>query len=405
MTGRHGAGVPPRAEHVVSRELDGEFVVLDAGTDRAHHLHGDVAEVWRAAGEGGSVDLPPARLAEIVDELDDLGLLETPSDPRSRRSLLRAGAAGGAALAVAGIQTIVLPTAAFAASNDLPFANATPGTYTFNVPYYVNSVTFTLRGAGGGGAGRVGGGGALINGTITFPTRTSGLTAVTVVVGSGGASGASGTGGTGFGNGGNGGNGAGGGGGASAIVIDGVPVVVAAGGGGSGSSDTNANRGARGGNGGLFNSLTSSANTGQAGADIDLDTVDPDNATGGFGGRTLANRTQQIGAGGSGGIDGGAAGEDGGATASGGKGGDGGDVTGAAGGGGGGGGGWAGGGGGQAGSDAANTLSAGAGGAGGSSMFRNAAGCTVAIGSVGLGPSATANANGSNGSVSVSALP
>lgn len=118
------------------------------------------------------------------------------------------------------------------------------GTYTYDTQGYT-IFAVTLVGGGGAEGGNdeerdgYGTGGSTVEGTLTVPPGTSTLT---VVVGQGGQFG---DGGTGFGEGGNGGPGPGipyiagaGGGGGTAILVNGLPVLVAGGGGGGGAFAT-----------------------------------------------------------------------------------------------------------------------------------------------------------------------
>lgn len=125
-------------------------------------------------------------------------------------------------------------TPAHAVSNCEPIRVSYPtGIHSLTLPPDVTSVTFTISGAGGGGAPAArGGSGALIQGTISLASAGA---ALTLVVGEGGWSGGENRpGGLGYGSGGSAGGVAGSGGGGSAILLNGAPVVVAGGGGGKG---------------------------------------------------------------------------------------------------------------------------------------------------------------------------
>ena len=164
--------LPERTRGLEVREFDDEFVVLDPITQRAHAIHGPVAEVWRAAGDGTWPDLPDEQVEEIVAELAELGLLKDTGPVVqagiSRRLLLKAGAAGGVALV--GLATLDV-TPAFA-SVILNISNN--GTVTILAGATTN---YTLIGGGagaGGGAvvsggntsGGAGGNGGVVTGTI-----------------------------------------------------------------------------------------------------------------------------------------------------------------------------------------------------------------------------------------------
>jgi hypothetical protein len=242
--------MPKRNPNLESRKFDDEFVVLDTDTNQAHVLEGSAALVWQATEDGSRPDLPEAEVEEIVSELAERGLLA--GDGLSRRTLLKVGAAGG--LAVAGISSLVLPSAAMASSpNPLTFTSGGSITVLGN-----GVVNFTLIGGGGGAGdgsspspvGGSGGNGANISGT--FKNAGANPLVLTVDIGGGGTGaagsfGAGGTGGStyeagGAGSGSGGSVGGGGGGGASAILNAGAIVVVAGGGGGGGDRGTSGTR-------------------------------------------------------------------------------------------------------------------------------------------------------------------
>ena len=116
---------------------------------------------------------------------------------------------------------------------------STPGSYTFSVPGGVSSVNVTLNGAQGGASGNAGSGGdgGEVSGTLTG--LSSGVTSLTVVVGSSGnsASGATAGAASSYGGGGAGGNGysyGGGGGGGESYIENGTTYLAIAPGGGGG---------------------------------------------------------------------------------------------------------------------------------------------------------------------------
>lgn len=104
--------IPARAAHTVTREVDGEFLVLDESTGRALCLSGPSAAVWAVAGtDQRPTGLTDERVNVAVAELTELGLLV--SDGIDRRSMLKRAGLVGAAATVA---SIVLPMASAAAS-------------------------------------------------------------------------------------------------------------------------------------------------------------------------------------------------------------------------------------------------------------------------------------------------
>ena len=272
--------VPPWRSGLLTRELNGEFVVVDEASGQAHQLVGDLAEVWRAARDGAEVE---PRLSSAVAELVAVGLL-APAAGMTRRTALQRG---GALVAVTGLTTIALPAAANAISGAV--SKGVAGTYTLTIPASASatSVNFTLIG-GGGAAGEilalfaVGGNASAITGTFT---RASSAVATTFTVAVGGGGKAAGPGGTSpFSTGGAGGAASekgGGGGGASAIYTAktaGNVLVVASGGGGAGGSAT-PGVGAPGATGNV-------GNAGAAGT--------ADNNSGGLGGATVLGGTRLL---------------------------------------------------------------------------------------------------------------
>jgi hypothetical protein len=103
--------LPSQAAGTISREVGEEYVVLTLATGQAHALDGDVAVVWRAAGEGTWPDLAPELVEGITAELVDRGLFE--GSGLDRRTVLRTAAT---VIAAAGITSIALPPASAAAS-------------------------------------------------------------------------------------------------------------------------------------------------------------------------------------------------------------------------------------------------------------------------------------------------
>ena len=104
--------LPRRSASLLNREIGDEYVVINTETQTAHALEGETALVWRAAGDGTWPDLPNERVAEIVDSLTTLGLLER-ANGVTRRSMIKRTALIGAGV---GIISIALPEASAAAS-------------------------------------------------------------------------------------------------------------------------------------------------------------------------------------------------------------------------------------------------------------------------------------------------
>jgi hypothetical protein len=115
-----------RSQGLVLERLDGEVLLYDQASHRAHGLDRDAARVWEAC-DGRRT---PAQIAQYtglgeqvvavtLDRLDALDLLTAPAGRSlSRRSALHtiARSAAGAAIAVPVISTILAPTAAQALS-------------------------------------------------------------------------------------------------------------------------------------------------------------------------------------------------------------------------------------------------------------------------------------------------
>lgn len=107
-TDRPGAQLA-RRPGLVARDLGDEVIVMDTSSKQVYRLEGEDAQTWRSVERGdrsGPSDNAVQRLASI-------GLLANKS--MSRRTMLRAGViAGGAAVALPAIDSIMAP-AAFAA--------------------------------------------------------------------------------------------------------------------------------------------------------------------------------------------------------------------------------------------------------------------------------------------------
>jgi hypothetical protein len=228
--------LPARSTEVESREFDGEFIVLDTTTNQAHSLTGASAAVWRATEDGSWPDLTDAQIDEAVAELTDNGLLVI--DGHTRRTVIRVGAVGGAALAMSagGLMTVAMPAAAATSSRTVTVSGTTISLAAGA------TLNYTLFGGGGGGgiaAGSAGGKGAEYSGTILNNNGTA--VTLTVDIATGGRAGVNGTavaGGTGFEAGGVGGTSGGGGGGGASAILTGATALVIAGGGGGGSAQT-----------------------------------------------------------------------------------------------------------------------------------------------------------------------
>jgi hypothetical protein len=113
MTSRKTRKLPESADGVVSRDLGGEYVVLNTATEEAHALQGPAAVVWRSVCDGTSPELPDEQVEEAVQALETLGLLLPPAG-MTRRSMLKTG--GVIAATGIGIVTIGLPEVAAASS-------------------------------------------------------------------------------------------------------------------------------------------------------------------------------------------------------------------------------------------------------------------------------------------------
>ena len=130
-----------RIERIAVEELDGELLIYDLDTHKAHCLNGEAAAVWDLCDGSRSVadlseavapDLPPDVAEQVVhhalSELAKRKLLVEPlpeADPGvSRREVLRKLAVAGAVgLAIPVVKSIVAPTAAQAATC-LPYGAA-----------------------------------------------------------------------------------------------------------------------------------------------------------------------------------------------------------------------------------------------------------------------------------------
>jgi len=269
MTTRGARKLPDVAKGVVSRDLGDEYVVLNIATNEAHALNGAVATVWRSVCDHSWPDLPDEQVDEAVDALAALGLLALRLGMTRRDMLVRSGAL----VAAAGIASIVLPEAAYAASIMVTGSATAPTTGTLTIPAGSHTINITVTGGGGGVASKhtgIAGGGGSVS-WAPGVTLAAALTFSWNVGGSGlGTAGSPGVGGTGVKNGGAGSGPAsdlGGGGGALSIVeVTGVPMIttgflIAGGGGGAGDGQ---NGTLLGGNGGAGVSGTGAGGAGSA---------------------------------------------------------------------------------------------------------------------------------------------
>jgi hypothetical protein len=122
-----------RSQDLVIEELEDELLVYDRANNRAHCLGATAAIVWRACDGTSDVQslsvalgLSPELVTDAVDELESLELLDglhlvDGSGGITRREMtLRSMKAGGAIAAAPMIYSIVVPTAA-AAATPTPF--------------------------------------------------------------------------------------------------------------------------------------------------------------------------------------------------------------------------------------------------------------------------------------------
>src|SRR3954467_10237494 len=119
--------LPARAEGLIEREYDGEFVVLNESTQQAHALSGLAADVWRATDGGPMPQASSDDVDTAVAELVELGLLVEPIGFSRRAPPQRAGTVAAAA----GVISIGLPEVAAHASVHNPvFQKKTAGSFT-----------------------------------------------------------------------------------------------------------------------------------------------------------------------------------------------------------------------------------------------------------------------------------
>ena len=123
---------------IVAQDVEGEFLVYDLERDEAHCLNQVTSLVWRHADGKSSVativdavcrespgEVDQAVVLSALQSLSDAHLLieevkptDAPDDPSRRQMIRRVALIGG--LTVAGIATIVAPTAAQTRSTPTP---------------------------------------------------------------------------------------------------------------------------------------------------------------------------------------------------------------------------------------------------------------------------------------------
>jgi hypothetical protein len=124
---------PARTDKLITQQLDGELLVYDERTDRAHCLNPSAAMVWKHCDGRTSVgqmagllrrdagsDVPEQVVWLALEQLEKFDLLEAPRKATSERRISRRELARtlgiAAALALPLVTSIVAPTAAHAAS-------------------------------------------------------------------------------------------------------------------------------------------------------------------------------------------------------------------------------------------------------------------------------------------------
>jgi DNA-binding transcriptional ArsR family regulator len=116
-----------RTEGVISERIDDELVVYDEVSHMAHALAADARSVWercdgcRSPAEiAQGLGMPPATVQQALDELQECGLLDDGSAPENsysrRQAVTRIAKVGGAAVTAPLIYSVVIGSAAAAAS-------------------------------------------------------------------------------------------------------------------------------------------------------------------------------------------------------------------------------------------------------------------------------------------------
>ena len=123
-----------RQEGLAIEELDGELLIYDLETDKAHCLNGEAATVWRLCDGSRSVEelasgVAPDAPKDVAEEmalhaLSELGkrrllvgdVSETGSGVSRRELFRKLALVGAAGLAIPAVKSIVAPTAAQAAT-------------------------------------------------------------------------------------------------------------------------------------------------------------------------------------------------------------------------------------------------------------------------------------------------
>jgi streptogramin lyase len=136
-----------RSEGLITEELDGELLVYDSESNLAHALDADAAALWRGC-DGRTDTRTLAACCHTSHEsvrvtlarLQELGLLEVEREGDTRREALRKITIAGAGLAtIPTISSIVVPTAAQAASGQMITEYSVPAPRSF--PYWITAGT------------------------------------------------------------------------------------------------------------------------------------------------------------------------------------------------------------------------------------------------------------------------
>lgn len=76
-----------RDDSIMTREVDGEIVVLDVKSNRVHQLNATASFVWRQCVEGADPDEIAARLAEAFDVAIEVARRDTQTVLEALRQL------------------------------------------------------------------------------------------------------------------------------------------------------------------------------------------------------------------------------------------------------------------------------------------------------------------------------
>ena len=164
--------LPQRNPAVLSREVDGEFVVVDEAANAAHQLTGPVAEVWRAIEGGSAPALLEEQVDQIVAELLQRGLVVEPRGMTRRTMLQRTGVV----VAATGLSTIALPAAVAHASTNVGTTLTLATTTTTPAQGGNFTLTATLKRSQGSQE-------AVAGALVTLTRTTVGVPGSSVVVG------------------------------------------------------------------------------------------------------------------------------------------------------------------------------------------------------------------------------